>query len=420
VTARSLSLQEIDLSDPELYVGPDAGFEAWTLLQREAPIFWNRRPNRSGFWALTKHRHAFAVYQDRKSFTSERGMQFAQTEAAARAAGGKMLIVTDLPRHRELRAVLADAFTHTAVRRLEEAMRSLVREALDEVVGETVDFVPAVASKLPMSVISALLGVPREDWHLLVEWTRAAFGSVTERGNEAPVTEEEKAEANASIFAYFADLLTQRRTEPGNDLLSRLALGRIEGRPLTDEEILLNVQGLITGGNETTRHASAGAAIAFAENPGEWRRLREGRLIGSAVEEVLRWTAPSIHVMRTALRDVHLDGCEIRAGEQVTIWNPAVNRDDDEFPDAHSFKVDRTPNRHLTFGVGHHFCIGASLARIELRVLLEELVARVEAIDLVGPVTRLRSTTMWGVDSVPLRLVPTRAPATRPLEVAPA
>jgi cytochrome P450 len=409
-----VDLRDIDLTDPDIYTRPDAGFAVWTVLQREAPVFWNRCADRPGFWALTTFAPALAVYQDKVSFTSERGMQVAQEESAARAAGGKMLIVTDPPRHRELRDVLAAAFTQTAARRLVEPMREVVADALESAGDEPFDFVPAVASRLPMSVICALLDVPRPDWQLMVDWTRTAFGSVTGREDVTPVTEEEKAEANANIFFYFAELLAERRRSLGDDLVSMLASGLAGGKPLSDEEILLNIQGLITGGNETTRHASAGAVIALIESPDEWRRLKERpALVPTAVEEVLRWTAPSIHVMRTALRDVVVGGQPIRTGEQVTIWNPAVNRDGAEFPDPHRFDAGRTPNRHLTFGVGHHFCIGASLARIELKVLLEELLARVETMELAGPIERLRSTTMWGVDKVPVRFEPTARAARR-------
>ncbi|HEX6700327.1 MAG TPA: cytochrome P450 [Gaiellaceae bacterium] len=404
----TITLSEIDLTDPANFEGEDAGFDVWGLLAREAPVFWNRCADRPGFWALTKYRHALAVYQDWRSFTSQRGMQVAQDEAAARRAAGKMLIVTDPPRHRQLRSVLSDAFTQSAVRRLEEDMRGIVADALTSAADrDEFDFVVEVASKLPMSVICALLGVPRADWEQMVEWTRTAFGSVAGDRDRDPVTETEKIAANADIFFYYSDLVAERRrtlTDDSDDLISILVRGSAGDAPLTDEEILLNIQGLITGGNETTRHSSAGAVIALIENPDEWERLKTTpSLLATAVEEVLRWTAPSIHVMRTALRDVTLGDQLIRAGEQVTIWNPAVNRDEDEFPEAHRFDVGRTPNRHLTFGIGHHFCIGAALARLELRVLLTELTARVSSMELAGPVKRLRSTTMWGVDCVPVQ-----------------
>jgi cytochrome P450 len=401
-----VDLAEVDLTDPETYIGPDAGFDVWTTLQREAPVFWNRCTHRPGFWALTKHADALAVYQDKRSFTSERGMQFAQDESASRAAAGKMLIVTDPPRHSALREILGPSFTQSVVRKLERHMHEIVSDALAaNAEGETFDFVMGVAAKLPMCVICALLGVPRADWEQMVDWTRTAFGSTTGDAGRGPVTEAEKAEANTNIFFYYAELLAERRGHLGDDLISALVQGTIEGRPLTTEEILLNIQGFITGGNETTRHSSAGALIALSENPDEWRRLKESPgLVPSAVEEVLRWTAPSIHVMRTALRDLTVGGQLIRCGEQVTIWNPAVNRDEDEFPDAQRFTITRSPNRHLTFGIGHHFCIGATLARLELRVLLEELSARVREIEIAGPITRLRSATMWGFDHVPVRL----------------
>jgi cytochrome P450 len=399
---------EIDLTDAGHYEKPDAGFAVWDVLQREAPVFWNRCTDRPGFWALTRHADAVAVYHDKESFTSERGMQVAQDESAARAAGGKMLIVTDPPKQRELREVLKPAFTQAGVRHLEDEMHHIVAGAL-EAAGEedAVDFVMAVAAKLPMSVICALLGVPRPDWEQMVTWTRTAFGSTTgDDPSRPPVTELEKAEANASIFAYYQSLVAERRRSPGeHDLISLLVRGEIEGRPLTDLEILLNIQGLITGGNETTRHSSAGAVIAFVENPDEWRRLKaDPSLVRTAVEEVLRWTAPSIHVMRTALRDVVVGGQHVRTGERVTIWTPAVNRDPAAFPDARRFDVGRKPNPHLTFGLGAHFCIGSTLARLELRVLISQLVERVESMELAGPVKRLRSITMWGFDRVPVRL----------------
>jgi cytochrome P450 len=410
----TISLSDIDLTDPANYEGEDAGFDVWSLLAREAPIFWNRCSDRPSFWVLTRYRHAVAVYQDWRSFTSQRGMQVAQDQAASRAAAGKMLIVTDPPRHRELRAVLAEAFTQSAVNRLEADMRDIVANALAAVEDvDEFDFVMQVASKLPMSVVCALLGVPRADWELMVEWTRTAFGSVAGHDDRGPVTETEKVAANTNIFLYYTDLVARRRRAPsdgGDDLISLLVRGTAGLQPLSDEEILLNIQGLITGGNETTRHASAGAVIALIENPDEWERLKSTpALVTSAVEEVLRWTAPSIHVMRTALRDVTVGDQLIRAGEQVTIWNPAVNRDEEEFPEPHRFDVGRSPNRHLTFGVGQHFCIGSALARLELRVLLEELIARVRTMELTGPVQRLRSATMWGVDRVPVHFELERA-----------
>ncbi|MER6176721.1 cytochrome P450 [Streptosporangium sp. NPDC001681] len=398
----TVDLNGLDLADPDIYTAPDSGLGVLYYLQEHRPMFWNKRSAGPSFWAFTKYADGVAVYLDKTNFTSERGMQVGQTESAARAAAGKMLIVTD-GRHSRLRDVMNPALTPRVVRRLEGAMRETVGGMLEEnAPRDSFDFVDTVAGRLPLSVICELLGVPRADWDLMIQWTRTAFGSAT---SDDVISDAEKAEANANIFAYYADLLAERRGDLGDDVISVLIRGRIDGTPLTDEEILLNINGLITGGNETTRHASAGAVIALVENPGEWRRLREDpSLIPTAVEEVLRWTAPSLNVMRTALRDTRIGEQTIRAGERVSVWHPAVNRDEDAFPGARRFDVGRTPNRHLTFGLGRHLCIGAALARFELRVLLEELTRRVAHMELTGPVKRLRSNLMWGVDRVPVHL----------------
>jgi cytochrome P450 len=397
-----MNLTELDLAESDLYVTGDA-LGTFRYLQEHAPVFWNRRQGKPSFWALTRYRDAVAVYRDRESYTSEHGMQVGQEESAARAAAGKMLIVTDYERHNQLRDVMNPTLTPRVARQLEGAMRRTVRRTLTGAAkAGPFDFVSTVAGPLPLSVICQLLGVPEPDWHLMIEWTSTAFGSTTA---EHPITDAEKAEANANIFAYYAALLRERRRAPADDVISSLIRGHIDGRPLTDEEILLNIQGLITGGNETTRHASAGAMIALIENPDQWQRLkRDKSLIPTAVEEVLRWTAPSLNVMRMALRDVRVGGQLVRAGERVSIWHPAVNRDEDAFPNAHRFDVGRTPNKHLTFGLGHHLCIGAALARFELRILLDELTGLLADAELAGPVKRLRSNLMWGVDRVPVRV----------------
>lgn len=396
------SLNAIDLADPDLYTASD-GMHVFRLLQQQAPVFWNRRPNGTGFWALLRYADALEVFAQPQSFTSERGMQVGQEEAAARAAAGRMLIVTDGSRHTQLRDAMNPLLTPAAIRRLEGPMRAVVRESLiRSAAHDSFDFVAEVAGPLPLSVICQLLGVPREDWNMMIDWTRTAFGS---SATDHIISSVEKSAANASIFAYYADLLAQRRREPGDDLISTLIRSSIAGQPLTDEEILLNINGLITGGNETTRHASAGAAIAFAMFGDQWQRLKaEPGLTRTAVEEVLRWTAPSLNVMRTALTDITIGPQPVRAGERVSVWNPAVNRDPAAFPRADQFDIARNPNRHLTFGMGRHLCIGAALARFELSVLLSEMAGIVRTIELTGPVKRLRSNLMWGVDRVPVYL----------------
>jgi cytochrome P450 len=400
--ASPVDLLTIDLADPDNYTR-SGGMELFEFLRVHEPVYWNRRPNGSGFWALTRYADAMTVFEHAADFTSERGMQVGQDEAAARAAAGRMLIVTDGHRHGQLRSLMNPLLAPAALRRIEPAMRAVVGDALERMAQrESFDFVGEVAARLPLSVICQLLDVPRPDWDLMIDWTRTAFGSAT---SDVVITDTEKAEANANIFAYYAGLVRERRHSDADDIVSALCRARIDGVPLTDAEILLNINGLITGGNETTRHASAGALIAFIENPGQWLRLREDpTLIHTAVEEVLRWTAPSLNVMRTALTAMTIAGKHIAPGDRVSIWNPAVNRDPAAFENPQRFDVGRHPNRHLTFGMGRHLCIGATVARYELSVLLREMAARVRHMELTGPIRRLRSNLMWGVDEVPVHL----------------
>ncbi|HUC59577.1 MAG TPA: cytochrome P450 [Streptosporangiaceae bacterium] len=395
-----VELDSIDLADPDLYATGDF-LTVWRYLQKHAPVFFNRSSD-DGFWAVTKHREAMAVYTDR-SFTSERGMRVGGG-AASRASGSKMVIVTDGSRHRQLRDLMAPPFSPRAARAMEGNMRAVVRGLLDRARGlAEFDFVDLIAAQLPLYVTCQLLGVPDEDRDLVIDWTRKAFGSVAGDGNRDVVTPQEQAEAHAAIFLYATELLAERRRRPRDDIVSALAHGTIDGRPVTEEEVMVNVNGVLTGGNETTRHASAGAIEALAAFPGEWQELKDSPGIpATAIEEVLRWTAPSLHVMRTAIRDVTIGDQLVRAGQEVSVWNPAVNRDGDQFPEPLRFDVTRTPNRHLTFGTGNHVCIGGTLARTELRVLLEEVVASVASIEVRGPVRRLRSNLMWGLDQLPV------------------
>ncbi|MFI6084326.1 cytochrome P450 [Streptomyces sp. NPDC051217] len=392
----------MDLGDPDLYSHGDP-VAAWRLLRAERRPYWNERSDGTGFWAVLTHRDALAVYQDPALFTSERGMRLDLDQAANDAAAGRMLIVTDPPRHHQIRVVLGSAFTPRTVARLEASVRDIVAADLDAAIDAgTVDFAET-AARLPVSVICDLLGVPEKDREFMLAQTGLAFGS---EGTADPYS---AAAAHADLMDYYGDLVAYRRRAPGDDLVTAMVEARVNGEPLTDEEIFLNCDGLISGGNETARHAAAGGVLALANHPDQLRRLADDPgILRTAVGEILRWTSPALHVMRTATVGTNLAGQQIRAGHRIVVFNAAANRDDEVFEEPDRFDLGRSPNRHLAFGNGTHHCLGSALAALQLTVLFGEIARRVAAIEPAGPARRLRSNLIWGYTSAPIRLTARR------------
>ncbi|RJQ89331.1 cytochrome P450 [Amycolatopsis panacis] len=394
------------LTDDRMFEG--TGFHehlAW--LREHDPVHRHPEPAGPGFWVLTRYRDALSVYHDAEGFSSRHGMRLETNPAAVAAVTQRMLIVSDPPEHTQLKRVLAKGFSPSEIPHAPELIRQVVRELLDEALraGE-VDIVE-VARRVPTRVVCALMGVPRAEWDWLGGTMNAAFEGEDEKRRLA---------AHAEIFLYFSELVTERRAAPGDDFVSRIARDRrftsVQGetRPLTDEEIVVNCNGVLAGGNETTRYSAAGAVLALLENPGEWARLRAGgsALLPTAVEEVFRWTTPGVHVLRTATRPTRIAGTEIAAGDRVTVWNISANRDEAAFPDPGRFDLTRTPNKHLAFGGGRHQCLGARLARLEISIFLEELVTQVGSIEQLAEPEYTASNFTWGVRSLPVRLVPAR------------
>ncbi|WCN79524.1 cytochrome P450 [Micromonospora sp. LH3U1] len=398
----------VDVADPVLHrdgVLPPV----WRWMRHHDPVRWTERSNKDAFWSVTAHAEAVQVLRDSKRFSSERGIRLGGDPLAAAAASRKMLIVTDPPRHGDIRRIIGAAFTARTVQRLEQNMRETVTACLDEAFEQGAgDFVQTIA-RLPVSVICDLLGVPREDWGFMLDRTTVAFGAVDEHGGPTA----DAAEAHTDILLYYLELVKQRRRSPREDVVTALTQGEVDGRPLTDEEILLNCDGLISGGNETTRHAAVGGLLALAAHPDQWQALRDDPgLLPTAVEEILRWTTPGAHTLRTAVRDTELAGRAIGAGQFVVVWGAAVNRDESVFDEPDTFRLDRKPNRHLTFGHGAHYCLGGALATSELRVLFGEVARRVAAIGVPGPVRRVRSNHIAGFEEAVLALEPAAAAGT--------
>ncbi|WP_405528522.1 amino acid adenylation domain-containing protein [Streptomyces avidinii] len=403
---RAYSAQDggfVDLADPMLHANGDP-HAAWQWFRENAPVHWSVRHTGTAYWSVTTYAEASQVLCDGELFSSARGMRLEAEPEAVEAASGKLLIVTDAPRHGKIRRMIGSAFTARTVRRLEHNMQRTVAELLEKALMQEECDLTQVAARLPVAVICDLLGVPREDWEFMLEHTRVAFESMEENGKAG----QDAIASHTEILLYYADLAEKRRRNPQDDVISALVHGTVDGKPLTDEEIYLNCDGLISGGNETTRHAIVGGVLAFAREPEQWRRLRaEPELIDSAVEEILRWTTPGTHILRTATRETELGGQRIEKGQSVVAWIPSANRDAQVFADADRFRLDRGVNRHLALGLGGHYCLGSALARAELRSFFAELARRVETVECVGPVRRVRSNHISGFEYAPVRLART-------------
>lgn len=397
----------VDVADPNLYADGDP-LPLWAELRATAPVHWNDHPEHGGgFWAVMTHAPATRVYKDNAAFSSERGIRLTVDPNAIAAATGRMMIVTDPPRHAKFRKLMHPGFGPRRAARLERAMDEILRPLIDEALNrESVDFVSDVAAVLPAVIISQLMDMAIEEHEQLTELTSKAFGaSLGEAG--CPVTQGDSTRANLLIFRHYMRLLAKRRAVPGADVVSLLAQGDVDGIPLTDDEIVMNCNGLLLGANETTRLASAGGLLALIQHPDQWALLRTGAVsVDTAVEEILRWTSPAMHMVRVARHDVDLDGVLVRAGERVALWNPSANRDETVFDRPEAFDLSRKPNRHIAFGAGAHFCIGAALARMELQVMLRVLIEKVAGAELTGPVRRMRSNFIWGIERLPVRFIP--------------
>ncbi|WP_406143197.1 cytochrome P450 [Streptomyces sp. NBC_01012] len=391
-----------DLADPSLYRDGDPE-TLWARLRERSPVYRNERTDKEPFWAVLGHREALEVLRRPEIFVSGRGMRLDDSPGATEAASQRMLIVTDPPRHARLRHVMNAAFTPRMVDRLRHTVRATAREVIAEALERgDCDFVD-VAARLPVTVICDLLGVPPADRSFMLDRTMTAFG----HAGPGSADRAAAARAHTDILLYYAELAERRRREPAEDVVTALVQGTVEGRPLTDEEIYLNCDGLVSGGNETTRHATVGGLLALMRQPEEWEVARRAdHPMETTAQEILRFTSPAMHVLRTAARDTELAGQPVRAGDRVAVWLPAANRDPAVFPRPDHFDALRASNRHVALAPGEHYCLGASLALSELTIFFEELVSRVELPEPAGAPVRTASSLVRGFESLPVRLQP--------------
>lgn len=396
-------LGTVNLADPATHSTRDLT-EFWHRLRTEKPVYWHpESPQGRGFWVVSRYADVMEVYRDSERFVSSRGNVLTTLLNGGDSAAGKMLAVTDGRRHRELRGVLLKAFSPKALSRVAERIRQDTRKRLAAVVERgTCDFAAEVAAHIPMATICALLGVPEQDQDALLRLNKSALSS-----DDASATDADAVLARNEILMYFSDLAEQRRDDPQDDVISVLATAEVGGKELTEDEIVFNCYSLILGGDETSRLSMIGAVHAFTEYPGQWEALKQGAAgIDSATEEVLRWMTPTMHFGRVARYDGVVNGQPIAAGDAVTLWNSSANRDPEVFGDPYTFDLLRTPNKHLTFGYGPHFCLGAYLARVEIGALLEAMRDTVDGVRISGEVTRIHSNFLTGISKLPVSFTP--------------
>jgi len=395
----------LDVASAEHYERHGYPHPEWTWLRRHAPVFWYERPNVDPFWAITKHADIIELGKQPDLFLNAPRLAVFENDLPPPPEGqSRHLLNMDPPDHARYRRVTSSWFTPRAIQGMDEKVARVTREVLDDAAMKPEgDFVKDVSARITIAVIAEMLGVPRQDWQLLFRWTNEVIAPQDPEFQRG--TPEETIEgARLELFAYFNDLVERRRREPTNDIVSVVANGQVNGAPLPVVELLSYYLLLVVAGNETTRNAMTGGLLALLENPGEWAKLRaNATLLDTAVEESVRWTTPVIQFARTATRDYVLRGTTIRAGQSVCLFYPSGNRDEDVFPDPFAFRVDRDPNPHIAFGMGEHVCLGAHLARLELRHAFAQLRLRLEHCELTGPVERVRSSFVGGLKRAPMR-----------------
>lgn len=383
------------LHSPDFYAGDP--YPAYRELRAASPVCWN---DVTKFWALLKYEDIRFVSGSPALFSSTKGVTIPDPHQPSPVVPGS-LIFTDPPRHRQMRKLINSGFTRRRVAVLEPKIREIVRGILDGVrPGSVHEFAEEIAAPLPTRMIAELIGAPPDDWEQFRVWSDAATGTAD------PEIELDPLVAMGQLFEYFQELIAARRVEARDDLLSVLAGAEIDGVRLTDEDLLNFAFLLLVAGNETTRNLIALGTLALIAHPDQCRLLVEDRsLIPGAVEEMLRWNSPVVHMARTATTDVEIRGQRIAEGDVVVMLYGSANRDEDIFgPDSEEFKITRHPNPHIAFGCGEHSCVGAQLARLEATVMFDELLRRFPKLELVGEVDRMRATMVPGVKRMPVRV----------------
>jgi len=409
-----LGPDDADISSHDTYVNgvPHATF---ARLRRDDPVSWWDEENDSGFWAVSRYEDALAVSRDVATFTSSQGIRLEEMDPDEMAARRTMMEY-DPPEHTRLRRLVNRGFTRRTVDTFEVAIRELVGQVLDRALPQgEFDFVHEVAEELPMRMLGRLLGTSDEDGRQLVDWGDALLGNTDPEFTSHPVDSTDTEEfrmmpfrspAALEIFRYAERQAVERRANPQDDIITKLLAPTIDGEPLSDLEFKNFFALLIAAGNDTTRYTMTHGLWTLLNHPSLWDAWKnDPSLTDSGVEEILRTSSVTMHFRRTATRDTELGGRQIKAGDKLLIWFNSANHDESGFSDPFRFDLGRTPNDHMAFGRnGPHLCLGAWLARMELRIVFEELLKRIDSIEMNGPIDHLRSNFIAGIKRLPVRV----------------
>ena len=404
------------LTEAKAYSDERRLHDALAHLRAHAPVSWVDVPPYAPFWAITKHSDIMDIERQNDLFTNDPRpfLEIAEFDAKQRAdreagAGLNSLIHTDDPHHRDLRKIGADWFKPSALKALQIRCGELSKIWVDKMVeiGPEIDFAQDIAVNYPLYLILTLLGMPESDLGFMLKLTQEVFGAndvEMARGGSSQASEAFMA-AVMDMFVYFTTLTASRRENPTDDLASAIANARINGEPLTDMDTLSYYAIVASAGHDTTSAGIAGGLLALLENPDQLSRLQaDPSLMGTAVEEMIRWVTPVKEFMRTAQADTEVRGVPIKKDESVLLSYVSANRDEDVFENPDTFDIGRDPNKHLSFGYGVHFCLGASLARMEIRSFFSELIPRIKSIELAGTPEHLSTLFVGGLKHLPIRV----------------
>ncbi|MDX2595843.1 MULTISPECIES: cytochrome P450 [Streptomyces] len=395
-----IDLDAVDLTDSLLYAQGDP-HSVWNAMRHRDPVRWQQVDDTLGFWSVTRFEDADLVLRDHTLFTSQRGtMLFLLGKDDP--ARGRQMAATDPPRHTRMRVPMQRALTNKQVEKYRDAVTTEVHRLLTPALeGEPFDFAEAMMS-LPMATAGTMMGLPREDWPRLTRLTTMSIAPEDPEFAGPGGVEETLQAAHRELFAYFHDILRERRGNLGEDLISLLLEMDIDGRRLETGAVLSNCYSLILGANVTTPFVPTGAMAELIGTPAldEWRS--DPKLLNTGVDEALRWSSPANHFMRYALQDVELHGRRIRAGDAVVVWLGSANRDVASFDDPFTFDIRRKPNRHMAFGSGAHYCVGHTVARMSLKILFTELFESFDSFELAGQIEHLHSNFVAGIKHMPM------------------